>query len=247
MTKNSKSGRASPKEAGSATGSAIGTATGPNAESEARGTAEAETRREAASGRRRSPVQERSHGTVQRIFEVTSRLLADAPIEEITTSLIAREAGISVGALYRFFPDKQAIIDAIAVRHMEAFRAEFESGIGRLEMADGPGFLGAVIDAFFDFLESRPDFRTIALGRHISGSTRRRETDPNAVGAGMVKRFMIETLGMQDATALDLRLRVAIETGERLFAFAFEQPAGEERLLVIAEMKTLLAGYLFSE
>jgi AcrR family transcriptional regulator len=198
------------------------------------------------SARRRSPMQERSHGTVQRIFEVTSKLLAGAAVEEITTSLIARDACISVGALYRFFPDKQAIIDAIAVRHMEEFRAEFESGLGQANLSDGAAFLGAVIDAFFNFLESRPDFRRIALGQHISGTTRRRQTDPNAAGAGMVKRFMIETLGMTDASGLDLRLRVAIETGERLFGFAFEQPGGEERAQVIAEMKRLLSTYLFS-
>ncbi|MGH9699015.1 MAG: TetR family transcriptional regulator [Candidatus Acidiferrales bacterium] len=195
---------------------------------------------------RRTPQQQRSQGTVQQIFQAASRLLANLSIDEITTSRIAREAGISVGALYRFFPDKQSIVDAIAVHHVEEFRAAFEGRLSEINFQDGPAFLGAVIDAFVSFLDSRPDFRTIAFGPYISVATRRRETDPNARGAGLVKRFMIETLGMQDLSGLDLRLRIAIETGERLFAYAYEQTDAEERTRVISEMKRILSQYLFA-
>ena len=193
---------------------------------------------------RRNPVQGRSHETVERIFQAASKLLATKPLDEITTSRIAQEAAVSVGALYRFFPDKQAIIDAIAVRCVEEFRDSFESRMAELNFSNGPAFLGAVVDAFVAFLESHPDFRTIAF-HQVSANTRKRQTDPNAVGAGFVKRFMVETLGMQDVSGLDLRLRIAIETGERLFAYAFEQTDAPERARIIEEMKQLLSRYLF--
>jgi AcrR family transcriptional regulator len=205
----------------------------------------AESRPAARASARRQPLQERSQETVQRIFRAASELLASAPIDEITTSRIAHAAGLSIGALYRFFPDKQSIIDAIAVRHMDEFRAEFESRLASLNFSDGPAFLSAVIDAFVAFLESRPDFRAIAFGQ-ISAATRQRQADPNASGAGLVKRFMIESLGMNDLAGLDLKLRVAIETGERLFAYAFEQPDAPSRAAVIAELKRLLSSYLFA-
>lgn len=204
----------------------------------------ASSRSSGAAASRRSPVQERSQETVQRIFRAAAELLATVPIDEITTSRIARAAGLSIGALYRFFPDKQSIIDAIAVRHMDEFRAQFESRLAALNFSDGPAFLSTVIDAFVAFLESRPDFRAIAFGQ-ISAATRRRETDPNATGGGLVKRFMIESLGMSDLAGLDLKLRIAIEAGERLFAYAFEQPDAAARAAVIAELKRLLSSYLF--
>ena len=190
-------------------------------------------------------MQERSQETVQHIFDATSKLLAAGRPEEITTSWIAREAGISVGALYRFFPDKQSIIDGIAVRHMEEFRKSFEGRMAEMGFSDGPAFLGKVIDAFVEFLEARPDFRAIAFSRQISAATRRRQADPDASGGGLVKRFMIGSLGMTDLAGLDLRLRVAIEAGERLFAYAFEQPGMEERARVISELKRILSAYLF--
>src|SRR5271169_6328105 len=72
---------------------------------------------------RRLPLQPRSLQTVQRVLDAASSLLEHTPLEDVTTTRIAAEAGLSVGALYRFFPDKQTIIDAIAVRHVEQFRA----------------------------------------------------------------------------------------------------------------------------
>src|SRR5260370_33685359 len=82
---------------------------------------------------RRQPVQERSQETVQRVLAATAALLGrGVAVECLTTAPIAGEAGMSVGGLYRFFPDKQAIGDAIAVRHMELFQ---EAVIGRCTFA----------------------------------------------------------------------------------------------------------------
>ena len=97
---------------------------------------------------RRTPVQERSLDTIQQIYQGTSALLAEMPLEQITTSRIAEAAGISVGALYRFFPDKQEIIDAIAVRHMEEFRGRLQRLLVKSLLAKGPEFLGRVVDAY---------------------------------------------------------------------------------------------------
>lgn len=198
-----------------------------------------------ASSRRR-PVQERSQETVQRILEAASALLARAPVDQITTHLIARKAGLSIGALYRFFPGKQAIIDSVAVRHVQDFQATLERLLAGGPPQDGPAFLEAVVDAFIQLLDARPDFQAIALGQYVSAETRRRQTDPGVGGAGVLKRFMLEALGMRGLPDLDLRLRIAIETGERLIAYAYEQSGQTRRKRIIREMKRLLSSYLFA-
>src|SRR5947209_16799699 len=108
---------------------------------------------------RRSPVQERSQETVHHIFEATSRLLGRIPLEDITTSRIAEDAGVSIGALYRFFPDKQAIIDAIAVKCVEEFRASLEGRFQEISLGDGTAFLRTVSDAVVEFLHAQPQVR----------------------------------------------------------------------------------------
>src|ERR1035441_2801659 len=87
---------------------------------------------EVSTSARRVPVQERSQHTVQRVLDAASSLLEQMPLEDVTTTRVATEAGLSIGALYRFFPDKQTIIDAIAVRHVEQFRASLEDSVMRV-------------------------------------------------------------------------------------------------------------------
>ena len=194
---------------------------------------------------RRKPVQGRSAGTVQQIFAAASALLGRMPVEDITTSLVAKEAGISVGGLYRFFPDKQSIIDAIAVRHMQDFKSALLRSVTKLALADGPTFLSRVIDAYVAFLDERPDFRAIALGRHVSTRARKSQAEPDSGPAALVRWFLMKRLGVKQSGDLDLKLRVLIETGERLIAYAYTQETVSERLRVVAEMKLMLANYLF--
>lgn len=193
---------------------------------------------------RRTPVQERSNDTVQQIFAATSALLGKMPLEQITTSRIAAEAGVSIGGLYRFFPDKQAIIDAIAVRAVDEFRASLERRLEERGPLDPRQFMDFVIDAYVAFLDARPDFLTIALGRHISATTRESHVSAGVGPAALVKRF-ISSLGIPESSDLDLKIRIATETGDRLIGFAYSQPTEEARARVIAEMKQLLAAYLF--
>jgi AcrR family transcriptional regulator len=198
-----------------------------------------------ARGLRHAPVQERSNDTVQQIFAATSALLGKMPLEQITTSRIAAEAGVSIGGLYRFFPDKQAIVDAIAVRAVEEFRESLERRLEETGPVDPREFMDLVIDAYVAFLNARPDFRTIALGRHISSSTRETQVTADVGPAALVKSF-VSSLGIQESSDLDLKIRIATETGDRLIGFAYSQPTDEARARVIAEMKQLLAAYLFA-
>ena len=175
-------------------------------------------------------------------------------LEEITTTRIAEEAGLSIGALYRFFPDKQSIIDAIAVRHVESFKAEVEPKLLKLVIRDVAGLkkfdparvLDAVVDAYIVYLDAHPDFRTISFGRHISPATKEREASPHVGLPGLLKKFIVRRLGMADSAELDLRLRVVSEAGERLIAYAYELPTRDDRDRIIAEMKRMLARYLFA-
>ena len=193
---------------------------------------------------RRTPVQERSNETVHQILKAASELLATAPLDQLTTSRVAQAAGVSVGGLYRFFPDKQSIIDAIAVKHVDDLRAELEKKLSVELPSDGSVLLSMIVDAYVAFLDERPDFRAIALGRHVSAPTRNQHAGPDVGPAALVKNFVLDQIGM-DTGALDLKIRIASEAGERLIAYAYEQPL-DNRSAVIAEMKAMLAKYIFA-
>lgn len=194
---------------------------------------------------RRLPVQGRSHETVQRILDAASRLLEKVPLDEITTSRIATESGVSVGGLYRFFPDKQAILDAIAIARQAQFEEHIAAGFLEDLPRNGAVFFARMIDAYVDFLDRHPDFRTLVFHKQISDETRRRESQPDTGAAALLKQYMVHYLGIADTEELSLQLRVAIEAGERLLVFAYEQPDPAGRAKVVEQLKRLLSGYLF--
>lgn len=65
---------------------------------------------------RRKPLQERARHKVQLILEAATRIIDKDGLEGLTTNRIAETAGISIGTLYQYFPDKQAIIDKLGRR-----------------------------------------------------------------------------------------------------------------------------------
>jgi AcrR family transcriptional regulator len=71
---------------------------------------------------RRKPKHARSEATVELIFEASARILAQDGRAGFNTNRIAEVAGISVGTLYGYFPDKQAILLAMARRELDALR-----------------------------------------------------------------------------------------------------------------------------
>ena len=209
--------------------------------------------------RRRDPVQERSQETVGRILAAASALLAGGmAAQALTTAQIAGRAGLSVGALYRFFPDKQAVVDAIALRHLDAFQEALAAAL-MLDLPDSPaGFLAAVIDGFTAYLAANADFRTIAYGPPAAGGNGPSAGGGRAISmalfeqqagggemAAMLRDFLSTMFAIEVDADFDFRLRLAAEIGDRLIAHAFAQNDTQHRERVLAEAKRLLAQYLF--
>lgn len=76
-------------------------------------------RSQAALEPRKSPVQARSTVTVDAVLEATIQVLLQVGKERLTTTKVARRAGVSVGTLYQYFPNKSAMLKAALKRHMD--------------------------------------------------------------------------------------------------------------------------------
>ncbi|OMH38905.1 TetR/AcrR family transcriptional regulator [Motiliproteus sp. MSK22-1] len=72
---------------------------------------------------RRDPVQQRSRQRAQQIIDVTGELLERVGFDDLNTTLIAKEVGISVGTLYHYFPNKHAILYAMGLRWLDGIEA----------------------------------------------------------------------------------------------------------------------------
>lgn len=72
---------------------------------------------------RRSPVQGRAQVTVEAILKAAAQILARKGPEAATTNAIAARAGVSIGSLYQYFADREALIDELVRRHVAEMQA----------------------------------------------------------------------------------------------------------------------------
>ena len=71
---------------------------------------------------RKSPVQARSTASVEAILDATIQVLLAVGIERLTTTRVALRAGVSVGTLYQYFPNKSALLFRLQVEEWETDR-----------------------------------------------------------------------------------------------------------------------------
>jgi AcrR family transcriptional regulator len=75
---------------------------------------------------RKQPVQERARFTVDAIVAATRRLLEEEGRERVTTNRVAEIAGVSIGSLYQYFPNKDALVDRVREIDSRAYREQIE-------------------------------------------------------------------------------------------------------------------------
>jgi AcrR family transcriptional regulator len=75
---------------------------------------------------RKSPVQARSAASVEAILQATIQVLLKVGKERLTTTTVAMRAGVSVGTLYQYFPNKSTLLKAILKRHLDEVTVEVE-------------------------------------------------------------------------------------------------------------------------
>ncbi len=103
---------------------------------------------------KRAPRQKRAVETYERILDVAARLLSDIGVERISTNLIAAEAGIKVPTLYRYFPNKYAVLMALGGRLMARQNDVVVEWLARSEGNERPE---ALIDDIYFLLDRTVD------------------------------------------------------------------------------------------
>jgi AcrR family transcriptional regulator len=81
---------------------------------------------------RKQPRQLRSRETVDSILDATTRVLVKHGFDGLTTNAVAKVAGVSIGSLYQYFPNKEALVAALFERHAEQMRAAVQAELTRV-------------------------------------------------------------------------------------------------------------------
>ena len=181
---------------------------------------------------RRTPRQARAKDKVARALEAADRLLSEEGINALTITRVAAEAGVSVGALYQYLPDRDAIVEALADQHLGRLEALMDSFVDTARPDDRSDAVAALVDAFAHHYRSEPGFRALWFGRHLTEWTSEADRRHKRDMAAGVHRFLVARLLLPDSPAAATACYVAFLAADAVIQEAFRgDPADADELL----------------
>ncbi len=192
---------------------------------------------------RRLPLQARSQQRVAHVLDTAALLIDRVGPEAITTGMIAKAAGVSIGWLYDFFPNRESIFDAIVARSLDKVTPVAEAVHDARPADDWREVLGAVVQALFVFYQVEPGFRVLWFSRFQSAAmieVNRKHDLAGAIGAyERLSRHGLSLVGVSPERVLHLVIGI-IDKGLDL-AFRID-PDGDRQ--IVDETVTAAVAYL---
>lgn len=113
---------------------------------------------------RKTPIQARSTVTVEAISEAAIQVLLSHSAERFTTTRVAERAGVSVGTLYQYYPNKQSLLFAVLEHHMNNVAARVKAACASACHKPLAEMVREMVEAFVDAKMERADI-SVALYR----------------------------------------------------------------------------------
>ncbi len=189
------------------------------------------------------PVQQRGAERLNTILDAAGAVVDEVGPDRVTTAMIAKRAGASIGTVYRYFPDRVAVLHALRERAVSRFHERI-----LIQMSENPpqNWWEAIdysVTVLTELYRTEPGFRAI----HLVDRERVQAKDSTDLAVGLFAHRLAGLLaadfGLPEGEDLLFRLEIAVETSDALISRAFQlDPNGDERF--ISECRRLVHDYL---
>lgn len=102
---------------------------------------------------KKRPVQRRARATVDAIVEAASQLLVSLPYDTVTTNRIADRAGVGIGSLYQYFPNKEAIVTQVISHWVDEMIGDVAGALESSSQLEIEAAAIAVVSTLFDVVD----------------------------------------------------------------------------------------------
>lgn len=175
---------------------------------------------------RTEPVQQRSTDRIANLLDAAAELIDEHGIDGLTTSDVATRSGSSVGVVYRYFPNIQSLLRALAARNMDRFKARIS---GTSEATTLGAAIEILIDSYLAMARSEPGFRALRFGDIIDNRFIQSD-EPESTLSQAFYTMAVDQFGLSASEELSFEMDILVEIADALLHRAFLRDRnGEER------------------
>lgn len=178
---------------------------------------------------RNEPVQARSTARLAALLDAAARVVDEIGYERLTTAMVAEGAGASIGTVYRYFPDRIAVLQSLAARNIE--RVGEAALLDASTASDARDALDAVYDRLVEAFRTEPGFASLRFGDAIDLRPVEGEL-ADAVFADRLHQLLADRFSVRTDDAAGVSVLGALAVADALIARAFSlDPDGDTALL----------------
>ncbi|RUV43291.1 MAG: TetR/AcrR family transcriptional regulator [Mesorhizobium sp.] len=190
---------------------------------------------------RRAPTQQRSRERVERMLAAAAALIAEQGSDAMRMGEVAERAGVSIGSLYQFFPDKRAIVWALAERYTAESQACISAALKDVSDAEGlKRAFSELVDIYYGMFLAEPVMRDIWSSTQADKALRELELADSRANA----RFLVAVLKRlrpgADTVAMETAALLVWQMGEAVMRLAISVDREEGDRLVAAYKRMAL-------
>jgi AcrR family transcriptional regulator len=174
---------------------------------------------------RNEPVQARSTARLTALLDAAAAAIDELGYERLTTAMVAERAGASIGTVYRYFPDRIAVLQALATRNLETVLKGIQRALADRRTSTWQEAVLAAFDAYVAAFRSQRGFASLRGGdvldlRPTSGGPTANSHIAEVLMTGIASRF-----GTDSSSAMLFAFENAVEVQDALISRAFARTA----------------------
>jgi AcrR family transcriptional regulator len=190
---------------------------------------------------RRAPSQRRSRERVERMLAAATELIAAKGSDAMRMGEVAEKAGVSIGSLYQYFPDKAAIIRTLAERYNAQGRACIAAALA--DVRDRAGLrraFGGLIDSYYGLFLAEPVMRDIWSGTQADPGLREIDLADSRANGAVLAAVLARLDPGADRAALEAEAFLIMQLGEATMRLAISVERREGDWLVESYKRMVL-------
>lgn len=189
---------------------------------------------------RRKPVQARSRERVETILSHAADIFHEMGVDGTSMSAIARDSGMSLASLYRYFPNKTAIVKALAEQHVAKLEKVLQEKLSQIGIDEA---VDALIDEFYQFYRTEPAYSAIWSGVEAMPELRDLDLQELYANARDLEAKLTEVAPDAPAQRLHTASLLLPRAAGSILRLAVTMPEDDARRM-LDELKTMARAYL---